>query len=319
MLTRFLGPGLVLTFALSQAFRDVYFAGVFQGTDFFTVILIAFSTSALVFCAVTLIRDPWGLAGLRRELSAVFWMNVTTAVAWICYFFALKHLQPSIVNTLHSGAGPLTVIALSSLGIHFAKPSRISTAEYLCHAGLAGSLIFLWWVVLSGHSGLPLAHWRTSLTSLALLIVSGTSITISLLLSKRLNERGLGADAITAGRYLLIIIVALGVTLTDLHGSGIASLQQFQILLAATTVLIVFPLYSLQLGIAYTAPLTAQVIRSLGPVFVFALEFADGRIGYARLTLLGIVLYSIFSIAANLMHDWRRMEHGRRSAAAERV
>jgi hypothetical protein len=28
----------------------------------------------------------------------------------------LKHLQPSVVNTLHSGAGPLTVILLASFG-----------------------------------------------------------------------------------------------------------------------------------------------------------------------------------------------------------
>ena len=32
---RFLGPGLVLLFAVSQAFRDVYFAHVFQGIDVF--------------------------------------------------------------------------------------------------------------------------------------------------------------------------------------------------------------------------------------------------------------------------------------------
>lgn len=303
MFARCIGPGLILTFALSQAFRDVYFADVFQSTDFFTIILMAFSTSTLAFCALTLIRDSGSLAALWHEPRTLVWMNVTTAVAWICYFFALKHLQPSIVNTLHSGAGPLTVIVLSGSGIHIAKPSRISRAEYLCLAGLAGALALLWWVVLAGHSGLSTADWRTSLLSLALLLVSGSSITVSLLLSKRLNERGFSADTITAGRYLLIIIVALGVTLVDRGSSGIASVHEVAILLAATTVLIVLPLYSLQLGIAHTAPLTAQVIRSLGPVFVFVLEFADRRIDYSPLTLVGIALYSVFSIAANLVRS----------------
>ena len=136
------------------------------------------------------------------------------------------------------------------------------------------------------------------------MIVSGASITISLLLSKRLNERGIGADSVTAGRYLLIILVAFVAVLFGDVPSGPATIHQWAILAAATTVLIVLPLYSLQLGIARTAPLTAHVIRSLGPVCVFALELLDGRIGYSAATLIGIALYSVFSIAGNLAHGW---------------
>ena len=43
----YLGPTLVLVFCLSQAFRDVYFGHVFQGIDFFGVILLAFLTSTV--------------------------------------------------------------------------------------------------------------------------------------------------------------------------------------------------------------------------------------------------------------------------------
>lgn len=46
------------------------------------------------------------------------------------------------------------------------------------------------------------------------------------------------------------------------------------------------------------------MIRSLGPVFVFALELVDGRIGYSGLAFAGIALYSVFSIAANLARGW---------------
>ena len=304
MLARFFGPGLVLLFALSQAFRDVYFAHVFQGIGVFTVILLAFSISTLIFGAVALVRSRAELSAMRREWRVMLWMNATTALAWICYFSSLKHLQPSIVNTLHSGVGPLTVLALSGLGLHIAKPSRVRPAEYLCYAGLAGSLGFLCWVVLAGHSGLRGESVLTSITGLVLLMVSGASITISLLLSKRLNERGIGADAITAGRYLLIIAVALAVVLLDDAPSAIGSLTELEVLALAATVLIVLPLYSLQLGVAHTAPLTAHVIRSLGPVFVFALELADGRIGYSGLAFAGIALYSVFSIAANLARGW---------------
>lgn len=319
MLVRFLGPGLVLLFAVSQAFRDVYFAHVFQGVDVFVVVLLAFSISAILFGAIALVRAPAEFTTMRAQWRALLWMNATTALAWISYFYSLKHLQPSIVNTLHSGAGPLTVIALSWLGLHIAKPSHVRTAEYVCYAGLAGSLVFLWWVVLAGHSGLSVHDPVLSLMALALLIVSGAAITVSLLLSKRLNECGLGADSITAGRYILIILVALAAVLLGDVPSGIATVPEWAILAVATTVLIALPLYSLQVGIARTAPLTAHVIRSLGPVCVFALELVDGRIGYSPLTLFGIALYSVFSVAGNLVRGWDDQRQPRIVAAVGRT
>jgi drug/metabolite transporter (DMT)-like permease len=304
MLVRFLGPGLVLLFAVSQAFRDVYFAHVFQGVDVFAVVLLAFSISAVGFGVVALLRAPQELAIVRAEWQAMLWMNITTALAWTSYFYSLKHLQPSIVNTLHSGIGPLTVLALSAFGWRIAKPSAVRKAEYVCYAGLASSLAFLWWVVLAGHSGLDVNDLATNVTALALLIVSGACITISLLLCKRLNDRGVGSDSVTAGRYILIVLVAFAAVLFRDTGTGISSLQQWTVLGIAATILIVLPLYSLQLGIARTAPLTAHVIRSLGPVCVFALELFDRRIGYSGLTLFGIALYSVFSIASNLARGW---------------
>ena len=53
----FLGPALVLVFCVSQAFRDVYFGHVFQGVDFFAVILLAFLASTILFTAIPLLRD----------------------------------------------------------------------------------------------------------------------------------------------------------------------------------------------------------------------------------------------------------------------
>ena len=53
-----LGPALVLVFCVSQAFRDVYFGHVFQGVDFFAVILLAFLASTILFTAIPLAARP---------------------------------------------------------------------------------------------------------------------------------------------------------------------------------------------------------------------------------------------------------------------
>ncbi len=305
MPTKFIGPSLVMVFCVSQAFRDVYFANVFQGVDFFVVILLAFSIATVMFGAVTIIRKPSELALMRGEIPALIWMNLLTALAWTSYFFSLKYLQPSIVNTLHSGAGPLTVIVLAAFGIHIARPSPMQRVEYICYLGVAASLLFLWWVVLADRSGLRTENLIVTLGGLALPLISGTAITISSLWAKRLNERGIGADAVTAGRYIVIVVAAFFVVVLGERPPGLATAGEFANLAVMTTVLIVLPLYSLQLGIARTAPLSAHTIRSLSPVLVFGCELVDGRITYSGPTLFGIALYSFFAVASNLMRGWQ--------------
>ncbi len=55
------------------------------------------------------------------------------------------------------------------------------------------------------------------------------------------------------------------------------------------------------------SPLTAQVMRALGPVCVFALEQTDARMSYSMPTLVCIIAYSACVIGANLAHGWRAM------------
>ena len=113
---QYLGPALIGGFVLSQALRDVYLAQVFRSVDVFATILATFPLMALVFGGIALWRDRAGLARLRSFGGLVLAMNVTTALAWTSYFFALKFVQPSVLNALHSGFGPLTVVVLGARG-----------------------------------------------------------------------------------------------------------------------------------------------------------------------------------------------------------
>src|SRR6185312_15487900 len=121
---------------LSQAFRDVYFASLFQGIDFFAVIVVAFGLSTVIFGGLTWARTPSDLAKMRGHGATVLAMNATTGLAWTCYFFALKHLEPSIVNTIHSGMAPLTVVVMGALGLPLAKQGKVNRAEAVCFGGI---------------------------------------------------------------------------------------------------------------------------------------------------------------------------------------
>jgi hypothetical protein len=113
------------------------------------------------------------------------------------------------------------------------------------------------------------------------------------------------AEAVTAVRYLLLILLAAGIEASNGQRWGVGP-GELATLALASTALIVLPLFALQVGIALTAPLTAHVIRSLGPVCVFALEQIDGRVVYSAPTLICIIAYSMAAIVSNLAHGWRQ-------------
>lgn len=298
------GPLLVLVFTVSQSFRDVYFGGVFQHFDFFAVMLLGFSWSTVIFAAATLIRAPSDFAKLRGQFGPIVAANVTTAVAWTSFFFALTYIDPAICNTIHSAMGPLTVVALGARGIALAKPGAIGRIEYAGYAGIAASVAALWWIVIGRYSGMAVTNLAASVAGLALLSVSGISIAISLLYCKRLQDHGIGADTVTTVRYAVLILFALTAVLWHGAAGGVDTPRQFAWLSVATTAFIVLPLYAFQLGIGRMTPLTAQIIRAFGPVLVFALEQLDGRLHYSLPTLACILVYSASVIVSNIAHGW---------------
>jgi len=162
------------------------------------------------------------------------------------------------------------------------------------------------------------------LLGLAALLVSGVSITVSLLYCKRLHDHGVNAEVVTAVRYILLILVAAGVVWRNGGLSDLGTPREAATLTLIATVLIVLPLYAFQVGIALTAPLTANVLRALGPVFVFALQQLDGRLSYSAPTLICILAYSAAAIVSTWAHargDSSAPKDGpdqRRAAAAAR-
>ena len=303
MALRLFGPLMVLLFCLSQAFRDVYLGHVFQRADFFVVILLAFVPSTLFFAGLSAWRTPGDWRRLAGAWRIILAMNITTGLAWTSYFFGLSQIEPAVVNTLHSGIGPLTVIALAFAGFSIAGKSELSRAEGWCHAGVALTLAGLWFAVLAGWSGLPATG--STLVALTLLVLSGASITISHLYARRMHEAKFGSETITAVRYGFIMIGAvIAIWLLD-RPSGVSGAGDAAFLGIAAALLIALPLYILQIGVSRTPQMTAHVIRSLGPVFVFALEQFDGRLTLSFPVFALILLYSAFVIAANFLRGWK--------------
>jgi drug/metabolite transporter (DMT)-like permease len=268
------------------------------------VLLIAFGLSTVIFAIISALRTPEQWRMLKGHGGTIFAMNLTTAMAWSSYFFALTWLEPAAVNTLHSGMGPLTVLVMGLLVFKLAKAITMGRIEALSYVGIGLSMAALWWVVLTGRSGLPVTNLGATATGLAALMVSGSAITISMMYSKRMSNRGINAEMITTLRYFGLIALAGYMTWHRTGWSGIESATDFATISVLATALMIVPLYALQVGITRTSPLTTHVIRSLGPVFVFALEQIDGRMVWSLPTLICILAYSFFVIVSNIAHGW---------------
>jgi len=289
---------LSVVFVVLAAGRDVYFGARFQQVHPLAVALTAFTLCTLVFLPIALVRDRAGLARLRRHAGILVWINVTTAVAWLSFFHALRLAEPALVQVVFFGIGPLTVTWIDRLVPGIAAATR-SPAERRLHAGLLGALLFVAGVLLGGWSGLGPQPLGRVLTGLALTVGGGVCISISTLLSRVVNDAGVGPATVIALRFPGAVVLA-GVLAALAPAAAIEGLTPatLAVIALASLLLIVLPNYVNQVGISLASPLTVRAVLAVGPVLVFALQLVEGRLPSSPATLAACVLYAVFAVAA---------------------
>ena len=299
------GVALVFSFVVAAAARDVFFGGIFQQYRFFDVILVSFSLCSVLFVAFVAVFMRDQFAELRRAWREALASNIGTALAWLSYFHALKTLEPSVVHTIHAGAGSITLIALGAMGVHISRPARVAPVERLLSLGVLISLLAISAIVLLDLSGLPQQSTTRNLIGLALAFASGVFIAVSTSVSVRMNEMGVAPEGVLAVRFIAIVAIA-GIIVAAGAGDG-APIPDFRTLgelAGASLLLLVVPLYLLHLGLARTTAVSAWIIMAIGPCLVFAGQLVEGRVLYSGYSLTCILLYS--TILANLARRFER-------------
>jgi drug/metabolite transporter (DMT)-like permease len=288
---------LSAAFVVLAAARDVYLAGLLQQVHPLVVAMTGFSLGTLSFLAVALVRDRAGLTVLRRHWRRLGWVNVTSALAWISFFFALRTIEPALVQILFFGIGPLSVRSIDGhvTGTPAAPPGP---HERRLQLGLALSLGIAAVVVLSGLSGLGPQPLGRAAPGIALALGGGTSIAISTLLCRTLNDAGVGPTTLLALRFPGTVVLALALAALSpgevfesvsprvLAGVGLASF-----------LLIVLPNYVNQIGVSLASPVTVRAVLAVGPVLVFALQLVEGRLSPSPATLAACGLYAGLALA----------------------
>ncbi len=281
------------------AVRDVYLGGLFQRVSPLLVAMVAFSLCTLVFLPTAFVHSRDGFAVLRRRSRDLFWVNVTSAVAWLVFLYALRLIEPSLVQILYSGIGPLSVVWIDRHLPGAIPAVPLTRAERPIYVGLLASLVFAAAVGLCGLSGAGAQPVGVTTLGVILAASGGISISVSTMLCRKLNDAGVAPSALLSLRYPATVLSAA--VLASLSPSGLpAALSIIDAFMVIASLLIVFPSYVNQVGISLASPLTVRVVLATGPVLIFVVQLVEGRLSASPYSLTAAILYAVVAISAGL-------------------
>jgi drug/metabolite transporter (DMT)-like permease len=290
-----------VVFVCLASVRDVYLGGLFQQVSPLLVAIAAFSLCSLVFLPIALARHPDSLGTLLRRPRELFWINATSAIAWIAFFYALRIIEPLIVQILFSGIGPLSVLWIDRRVPGAAPAGSLTRAERPIHLGLFASLIFSGAVAVGGLSGVGAQPFGLAAVGVALAAGAGLSISVNTVLCRTLNDAGVSPLALVSLRFPGAVILAAGLAAVFGHDlSVVFSVNALAFVVVASLLLIVFPIYVNQVGISLASPLTVRVVLAAGPVLIFFLQLIEGRLPSSAYSLTAAVLHAVVAIPAAL-------------------
>ena len=288
-----------VAFVCLAAMRDVYLGGLFQRVSPLLVAMVAFCLCTLVFLPTAFMHSRDSLAVLRRRPRDLFWVNVSSAMAWLAFLHALRLIEPSLVQILYSGIGPLSVVWIDR-HLSGASPAvPLTRAERPIYLGLLASLVFAAVVALCGLSGAGAQPVGVIVLGVILAASGGIAISVSTMLCRQLNDAGVTPSALLSLRYPATALSAA--VLASLSPSGLpAALSWVDAVVAVASLLIIVPSYVNQVGISLASPLTVRVVLATGPVLIFLVQLIEGRLSASSYSLTAAILYAVVAISAGL-------------------
>ena len=207
-------------------------------------------------------------AHIRIEVAA---LNVAIAVTWLFLLYALKLIEPAVVNSVALAIGPALVVLVGPV---LRRGTSVLPIEAAAAAGILGLIGVLSWASLAGLSGIRHIGAGTAALGLAATIGSGLGTTANVIYSKRLSEAGYRPVEVLPIRYFLMIAICW-VLVASGHGGGPHGLAVAFVPAAVIALIgVVGPNYLVQLGLGQTEPITVALLANLAPVLTYLLQLS---------------------------------------------
>lgn len=245
-------------------------------------VFISFALTATFFLAVA----RKGVGGRAR--GALLLLNAGTALTFLCFFQALKLIEPAVAGAVEIGVGPILTVAMSMALTRERPPCR---RVVICIGVLSGCVLL--GVAALGSGALESAGQDVWL-GLAASVAAGFGAALITMASKTLLGHGWTSGAVLAHRFYLILPLSLAMA----WGAGGAPVEWsghlVAVLLAVSVIGILIPLYLLQVGIRYSDPHTVMVTMAALPVVTFLLEGLSPRYAWSWGTAAGLAVVTVF-------------------------
>jgi drug/metabolite transporter (DMT)-like permease len=287
------GLALVVTaLALQSAGKVLY--GTFLAAQHAALFVFA---SLLLTVVVSL--GVTGAARPRRGWSWVAPINALTAASFLCFYFALRHLQPAVVGAIEIGMTVMTGLAVQVVATRALPSARRSISV----AGIMGGCALLAWTSIDG--GVPAANPALAWLALGAASLSGMASALTVHVSRRLHDAGWSASSVLAHRFYLALLLAFGWTAADSGAAAWTGIFWTDALtLAAMLALgagsLLLPLLLLQRAIGRTDPAAILVCGALQPAFSYGLSLLSPRFA-GDATVLGAVGVITLFVLADLL------------------
>lgn len=170
------------SFVILEAAQAVFFGGVFQHYDSFLIGAAVFGLTAAGTLIWALVRTPEQLETAWANPASLFGLNLSTAIVWIAYFFALQMIEPAVVFTVFSGLIPVTILGAAMMGVPEASRlrNRVEGAGVLVIGIGVGYLAA---ITLLGQSGFVRGDWTVAMAGLVLTCISAVSLAAMMIYS----------------------------------------------------------------------------------------------------------------------------------------
>jgi drug/metabolite transporter (DMT)-like permease len=292
-------------FVILEAIQAVFFGGLFQRMDSFLV-------GSLIFGISTVGGLAWIHARRRSQITlalshrqTLLGMNVTSALSWIAYLLGIQLIEPAVAFAIFSGTLPLTGLVAAWLRVPYATPARNAT-ELWGNVLIGAGVVALSVTTAAGLSGFVRGDLLVALLGIALVVASGIISMAMLLFSYRMNDVGVEPLTQFSVRFPLYILLSIGGYAAGLDHKETVPAGDTAFAVGVGLLIMAFPLYAVQRAIALVPTITIGAVTALGPLFVFAFQFAEGRVDYAPATLFGLFVFFAGALLATYGSARRR-------------
>lgn len=287
----------LILYVLINSFQEVFLGHLFQHQAPILVLVLTFSFTALFFLLLQVNNIKALLkkcTGLSRPL---LWINLTTCLAWLGYFLALKYIEPAICSVITFYLGPVLITFISK--------DTILKSEKLASWGIFIGLLFLATISYFGKSSMGEIPVKNVMVGIALASMGGLGGAYNVNWSKYLYDKGLSPKELLSLRFFLLIL--LGLFLWPAHPMEILQKPKFwSMIFYITTFMIILPIFILQLGIKKTKPITTTLVLAALPAVTFLLQLFDNRLSFSPLTLIGILSsmgFMFYGVYSRYLYD----------------